>query len=166
MCRRKEHKDKTPRFIYAAWRFVATQGDKCLLEAQRISSVIMEHINWFCNDFHLCGPDLLCISRKQSSFMMALSWLELKKQSSKMTRSFISYSVIKVICTGEWAKVFHGILALSLGLDEKEDDGVGLQLLVARKEIFLVVCWIANKGPRGRLQAILHAQTHRNLPSS
>lgn len=81
MCKRREHKDKTPRFIYAAWRFVTTLGDKCLLEARGISSVIMANINWFCNDFHLCSPD--CVSvKKQSSFMMALSWLELKKNKA------------------------------------------------------------------------------------
>lgn len=79
MCRR-ENKDKTPRFIYAAWRFATTQGDECLLEARGISSVIMEHINWFCSDFHLCSPELLCSSKKQCSFMMALSWLEETKQ--------------------------------------------------------------------------------------
>lgn len=83
MCRRREHKDKMPGFIYAAWRFVTTQGDKCLLEAQGISSVIMEHINWFCSDFRLYSPDLLCISEKQSSFMMPLSWLELKNKAMR-----------------------------------------------------------------------------------
>lgn len=31
-----------------------TQGDKCLWETLGISSVIMEQVNWFCNDFHLC----------------------------------------------------------------------------------------------------------------
>lgn len=80
LCVGGEHKDKTPRFIYAAWRFVTTQGDECLLEARGISSVIMEHINWFCSDFHLCRPELLCSCKKQSSFMMALSWLEKTKQ--------------------------------------------------------------------------------------
>lgn len=80
MCRRREHKDKTPRFIYAAWWFVTTQGDECLLETRGISSVIMEHLNWFCSDFHLCSPDLLCSCKKKSAFMMALSWLEKTKQ--------------------------------------------------------------------------------------
>lgn len=80
MCRRREHKDKTPRLIYAAWRFVTTPGNKCSLDAWGISSVFMEHINWFCSDFHLCSFELLCSCKKQSSFMMALSWLEKTKQ--------------------------------------------------------------------------------------
>lgn len=37
------------------------QGDKCLREASGISSVIMEHVNWFCNDFHLCLIPTSCI---------------------------------------------------------------------------------------------------------
>lgn len=107
MCKRREHKDKTPRFIYAAWRFVTTLWDKCLLEARGISSVIMENINWFCNDFHLCSPDLLCISKKAILIYDGTQLIGIeKKQSNEMMRSFISYSLVKVICTGQWAKVF------------------------------------------------------------
>lgn len=38
-----------------------TQGDKCLWEGSGISSVIMEHDNWFRNDFHFCTILTGCI---------------------------------------------------------------------------------------------------------
>lgn len=126
MCKRREHKDKTPRFIYAAWRFVTTLRDKCLLEARGISSVIMERIDWFCNDFHLCSPDLLCISKRQSSFMMALSWLELKKTKQWDDENLYFLFTRQSDMNNPVRKgIFCASLELSLGLSQKKDDGAG-----------------------------------------
>lgn len=124
MCKRREHKDKPPRFINAAWRFVTTLGDKCLLEARGISSVIMEHINWFCNDFHLCSPNLLCISKKQSSFMMALSWLELKKTKQwDDEKLYFLFTRKSDRYRPESKGIFCASLELSLDLSQMKDDG-------------------------------------------
>lgn len=115
LCRRRGHKDKTPRFIYAAWRRVTTPGNECCLDARGISSVFMERINWFCSDFHLCSPELLCSCTTQSSFMMALSWLEKTKQWDDEKFYFFNLLSQWYALASE-AKVLNANLLLSLEL--------------------------------------------------
>lgn len=61
-----------------------TQGDECLWEASGISTVIMERVNWFCNDFHLCAILTGCILvRSNLSLWWHSQMIGIGKQSNE-----------------------------------------------------------------------------------
>lgn len=89
-----------------------TQGDKCLWEASGISSVTMEHVNWFCNDFHLCPIVTSCILvRSNLSLWLHLQLIGIEKYCNKTLAvigklyfSFCFWNVTQynVICQVTW----------------------------------------------------------------
>lgn len=62
-----------------------TQGDKYLWEAWGISSVIMEHVNWFCNVFHQCIILTCCVWVRSNLWSWWHSWrIGIRKQWRKV----------------------------------------------------------------------------------
>lgn len=113
------------RFIYLPVGLWLQRGRQMLIGSFRILSyVIMEHVNWFCNDFYLCAILTSCILvRNNLNLWWHLQLIEIGKQSNerlavigKLYFLFCFQTLFSVTCpaTGGSCKAYLFVCWLSL----------------------------------------------------